>query len=132
MFNEEIKDATGHVCLQHGKTNTKARCSSGFKNAVPTMMDLIAFLPPFPFHISASLLLDELAEAEQVSAVKYLKGELKSPSQFSLITDENGMYNAKWKSSFKEVREFAQHIQAMQKNQIGELITWRMGTRRRR
>ena len=71
VFGEELDaDANGHACLQHGKKNTKARCSGGYKQAVPIMLDMVAFLPPFPFHIAIEIFLAELENVGQVSAVK--------------------------------------------------------------
>ena len=107
VFGEELDaDANGHACLQHGKKNTKTRCSGGYKQAVSIMLDMFAFLPPFPFHIALKIFLAELENVGQVSAVKYLKGDIRTPSPFSLIKDENGLWSARWKSSFKEVQKF--------------------------
>ena len=48
VFGEELDaDANGHACLQHGKKNTKARCSGGYKQAVPIMLDMWPFFFPF-------------------------------------------------------------------------------------
>ena len=62
VFNDEFS-ARGHMCLQHGKKHIKARCTGGFKTACPLMIDMLAFLPRFAFHISAELLLQQLAQA---------------------------------------------------------------------
>ena len=48
VFGEELDaDANGHACLQHGKNNNKARCSGGYKQAVPIMLDWWPFFLPF-------------------------------------------------------------------------------------
>ena len=60
-FGEELyTDAKRHVCLQHGEKHTKARCLGGHKQAVPIMLDMVTFLPPFPFHIAIEIVLVEL------------------------------------------------------------------------
>ena len=102
VFGDQFPAARGHVCLQHARLHTKRRCSGGFKIACPNILDMMAFLPPFPFHIAAELLLGTLEGAGQLAAVKYLKDESKPQSQFSLTID-NWLYIAKWKSSFAEV-----------------------------
>ncbi len=63
--------------------------------AVPIMLDMVAFVPPFPFHIAIEIFLVELENVGQVSAVNYLKGNIHTPSPFSLIKDENGLWSAK-------------------------------------
>ena len=57
---------------------------------------------PFPFHITAELLLEKLEGAGQIAACEYLKGEARSPSQFQLIM-ANGLHTATWASSFVNV-----------------------------
>ena len=66
VFTEEFEHAIGHVCLQHGRLHTKRRCSGGFKISCPNILDMIAFLPPFAFHLSAELLLEKLEAAVSV------------------------------------------------------------------
>ena len=89
------------MCLQHGKKHIKARCSGGFKAACPTLIDMIAFLPPFAFHLAAELLMQQLTHAIQASAVAFLTGKTRTKSPFRLTT-KNEMLSAKWASSYDD------------------------------
>ena len=87
VFNAEFPGARGHMCLQQGKTHINATCSGGFKSACPTLIDIIAFLSPFAFHIAAALLVQQLTH--QTAAVTLLTGETrtKSPVRFTVRND---------------------------------------------
>ena len=102
VFTEEFEHAIGHVCLQHGRLHTKRRCSGGFKMACPNILDMIAFLPPFAFHLSAELLLEKLEAAGQISAFKSLKVDIRTKSQFAMFLVD-GLIRAKWNSSFLDL-----------------------------
>ena len=52
-----------------------------------------------------SLRLDELENAGQLAAVKYLEEEIEGKSHFSLIKDESGLWAAQWKFSFRKVEK---------------------------
>ena len=83
---------------------------------------MMAFLPPFPFHIAAGLLIGRLEGAGQLAAVKYLKGESKSQSQFSLTMDNT------LRNGTRRLLRLMLCIRLTfrtQRNRIGELITWR-------
>ena len=67
---------------------------------------MIAFLPPLAFHVAVIAMLEELEAAGQSKVVKYLKGEIQGKSQYSLVKDGNGLYTARWKSSYHEVSAF--------------------------
>ena len=69
VFGDEFQAARGHVCLQHARFHTKRRCSGGFKIACPNILDMMASLPPFPFHIAAELPIGKLEGAGQLAAV---------------------------------------------------------------
>lgn len=97
-----MPNAIGHVCLNHGRAHVNRSCSGGFKSVCPDMIDMFAFIPPFAFHIAMTLLLDKLTEAGQHSVASCIKSELRTQSQFSLVTDNNGLLIALWKSSFAE------------------------------
>ena len=106
IFAMHLPGVTGHVCLQHARKCIQARCTGGFKQAVPMMIDCMTFMPPPVFHICMSIFLDELTVAGQHACVKMLKGEMRGKSQFSLTKTDAGDHSAKWKSSHVEVYPF--------------------------
>ena len=80
---------------------TKRGCSGGFTITCPTILEMMPFSPPFPFHLPLSFFSRHLNVIGQLAALMYLKDESKSHSQFSL-TINNWLCTAKWKSSLTE------------------------------
>ena len=96
VFNVEFAGQGPHVFATLEKST--AMCSGGFKSACPTLIDMIAVLLPFAFHIAAKLFLQQLTQANQTSAVAFLNHETRTKSPFRFIT-KNEMLSAKWASS---------------------------------
>ena len=101
-----VEEALGHLCLQHAKKGARKRCKGGYVEIIPLFMDLYAFLPRFAFHICISILLDDLTAENHTTLANYFKGEMRGKSLFSLIQEEDGLWSARWKSSFQEVTPF--------------------------
>ena len=119
---EDLRHATGLLCLQHAKKRFQDRCPGRYKQAVPLLMDMMAFLPPFPFHISMSTMLSELEASGQFAVVKHFKGGMRGRSQFSLITNSCGLLTAYGSHRSWRSRHFTMHFHVMQRNQIGASI----------
>ena len=52
-----LKEAAGHMCLQHANRLSARRFSGGCRQLVPMLQEFIAFLPRCAVHITTEVLL---------------------------------------------------------------------------
>ena len=55
VFTKHVLEALCHVCLQYARMRIKDPCSFGFKQALPVMIDMIAFVRLYHFMLQSVL-----------------------------------------------------------------------------
>ena len=98
VFQAAYPNADDRECLQHVRARLSRHVGGGLGKQMANWLDHLAFVNPFVRHVAIDSLLEGLAaESTSSSAGTYL-------GTVCCRLDENGMYTAKWGSSWSEVK----------------------------
>ena len=95
VIKEEFENTPIHLDLEHVKRNAAKRFPGGVGANVKRMLEHVAFLPDFLFHVTVEVILKKLRGAGRTKGVEYLVKNV-----FHL---RDGLHSASWQASYFHV-----------------------------